>query len=126
MFTKTKRFSYLNQFFSIPERNGNRGKIPTRIQPNIIPIQLQDYLKSLSPKDFSNEKIRRTSKGWKQAQVHTVTVWHWDGHEEKACKRTLIITQSEKTKYSLSNGQKEHYTNKEWAYFQCSRYWVKR
>jgi len=38
----------------------------------------------------------------------------------------LIITKSEKIKYSLSNGDKEKYTNKEWAYFQCSRYWVER
>jgi hypothetical protein len=30
--------------------------------------------------------------------VHTVTVWHWDGKEEKAQKRTLVITQSEKIK----------------------------
>jgi len=38
----------------------------------------------------------------------------------------LVITKSEKIKYSLSNGDKEKYTNKEWAYFQCSRYWVER
>ena len=112
--------------FSIPARNGNRGKIPTKIQPNIESIQLQEYIKRLTDKDFSIEKIRRTSKGWKHTKVHTVTVWHWNGLEEKACKRTLIITQSEKTKYSLSNGAKERYTNKEWAYFQCSRYWVER
>ena len=26
----------------------------------------------------------------------------------------------------MSNGDKEQYTNNEWAYFQCSRYWVER
>jgi SRSO17 transposase len=112
--------------FSIPERKGNKGRIPTKIQPDIEPIQLQDYIKSLAVKDFSTEKIRKTAKGWKSAKVHTATVWHWDGKEEKACKRTLVITKSEKTKYSLSNGDKEKYTNKGWAYFQCSRYWVER
>ena len=112
--------------FSIPERKGNKGRTPTKIQPYIEPVQLQNYIKSLADKDFSTEKIRKTAKGWKSAKVHTATVWHWDGKEEKACKRTLVITKSEKTKYSLSNGDKEKYTNKEWAYFQCSRYWVER
>ena len=112
--------------FSIPERKGNKGKFPTKIQPDIEPVQLQNYMKLLTDKDFSTEEIRKTAKGWKRSKVHTATVWHWDGKEEKACKRTLVITKSEKIKYSLSNGDKEKYTNKEWAYFQCSRYWVER
>jgi hypothetical protein len=36
----------------------------------------------------------------------------------------LVITATEKIKFSLSNGDIEEYTNKEWVYFQCSRYWV--
>jgi SRSO17 transposase len=112
--------------FSVPERKGKSGRFPTKIQPDIEPVQLQNYTKTLENKDFSTEQIRKTAKGWKTAKVHTVTVWHWDGKEEKACKRTLVITKSEKIKYSLSNGDKEKYTNKEWAYFQCSRYWVER
>jgi SRSO17 transposase len=112
--------------FSIPERKGNKGRMPTNIQPDIQPVQLQDYLKTLTDKDFTTEKVRQTAKGWKVAKVHTVTVWQWDGKEEKARERTLVITISEKTKFSLSNANKEEYTNKEWAYFQCSRYWVER
>lgn len=111
---------------SVPERKGNNGRFPTKIQPDIEPIQLQNYMKSLADKDFSTEQIRKTAKGWKSAKVHTATVWHWDGKEKKACKRTLVITKSEKIKYSLSNGDKQKYSNKEWAYFQCSRYWVER
>jgi SRSO17 transposase len=112
--------------FSIPERKGNKGRIPTNIQPNIQPIQLQNYIRTLTSKDYTTENVRQTAKGWKVSKVHTVTVWHWDGKEEKARKRTLVITVSEKTKFSLSNGDIEKYTNKEWAYFQCSRYWVER
>jgi len=66
---------------------------------------LQNYIKLLTEKDFSTEKTRKTAKGWKRSKVNTVTVWHWDGKEEKACKRTLVITKSEKIKYSLSNGR---------------------
>lgn len=112
--------------FSIPERKGNKGRMPTNIQPDILPIQLQNYIKTLTDNDFTTEYVRQTAKGWKVAKVHTVTVWHWDGKEEKACKRTLVVTISEKTKFSFSNADKEEYTNKEWAYFQCSRYWVER
>ena len=112
--------------FAVPERKSNMGKTPTLLQPDIQSIQLQDYIKTLIPEDFTREKIRKTAKGWKYAMVHTVTVWHWDGKEQKAQKRTLVITRSEKTKYSLSNGEKEKYTNNEWAYFQISRYWVER
>ena len=112
--------------FTVPERISNMGRTPTLLQPDIHAIQLQDYIKTLTPEDFTREQIRMTVKGWKYSMVHTVTVWHWDGKEQNAQKRTLIITQSEKTKYSLSNGEKEKYTNNEWAYFQASRYWVER
>ena len=112
--------------FTVPERISNMGRTPTLLQPDIHAIQLQDYIKTLTPEDFTREQIRMTVKGWKYSMVHTVTVWHWDGKEQNAQKRTLIITQSDKTKYSLSNGEKEKYTNNEWAYFQASRYWVER
>jgi SRSO17 transposase len=112
--------------FSIPDRKSSRGREPKLVKPDIEAIQLQNYLKTLSNEDFTREQVRKTAKGWKYAMVHTVTVWHWDGKEEKAQKRTLVITKSDKIKYSLSNGEKNQYTNNEWAYFQCSRYWVER
>lgn len=112
--------------FTIPERKGERGRMPKELKPNIEPIQLQKYIETLSDKNFTIERIRKTAKGWKYAKVHTVSLWHWDGKEDRARERTLVITRSEKIKYSLSNGKKEQYKNKEWAYFQCSRYWVER
>jgi hypothetical protein len=75
-------------------------------------------------------KIRKTAKGWKFVFVHIVAVWHWDGQEEKARARTLVITRTEeknpKVKYSFSNGTITDYTKEEYAYFQCNRYWVER
>lgn len=112
--------------FSIPDRKSTRGREPKLLQPDIESMQLQDYFKTLSKDDFTRELVRKTAKGWKYAMVHTVTVWQWDGKEKKAQKRTLVITKSEKIKYSLSNAEKDQYTNNEWAYFQCSRYWVER
>ena len=68
---------------------------------------------------FKEVKVRRTAKGWKKCKVHTVSVWHWDGKEEHAKKRTLVITVSDKVKYSLSNDEVEEHSATEWAYFQC-------
>ena len=98
--------------FSIPERKGKNGRMPTNIQPSIQQIQLHKYIKTITNEDFITENVRQIAKGWKVAKVHTVTVWHWNGKEEKARKRTMVITISEKTKFSLSGADKEEYTNK--------------
>lgn len=110
----------------IPDKKGGRGRTPKLLRPDIAPVKVRDYLKALTAKDFKEVKVRRTAKGWKRAKVHTVSVWHWDGKEEQARKRTLVITLSDRTKFSLSNGDVQQYSAKEWAYFQCSRYWVER
>lgn len=112
--------------FSIPPEKGSKGRTPMVRQPNITPILLQEYVSSLSDNNFTVEKVLKIAEEWKQVQVHTVTIWHWDGKEEKAQKRTLITTRGEKLKFSFSNETRETYSNKEWAYFQCSRYWVER
>ena len=43
--------------FSIPERKGDKDKFPTKTQPDIVPIQLQNYKKLLADKDFSKEIV---------------------------------------------------------------------
>ena len=89
--------------FSVPEKKSVKGRTPKLLQPDIEPIQVQDYMKTLTDKDFERVKVRKTTKGWKKSNVHTVVVWQWDGKEEHAKKRTLLITVSDKVKYSLSN-----------------------
>jgi SRSO17 transposase len=111
---------------SVPERTSRKGRSPKLLQPDIEPIQVQAYMKTLSTDDFTEVTVRKTAKGWKKVRAHVVTLWHWDGEEEQARKRTLLITVSDKVKYSLSNGEKDAYSLNEWAYFQCSRYWVER
>ena len=113
---------------SIPEKiPDSGGRPPSLLHSDIAPIQVQNYVKTLDyEKDFKGVNVRKTAKGWKKCKVHTVTVWHWDGKEKHAKKRTLVITISDKVKYSLSNGELEGHSASEWAYFQCSRYWVER
>ena len=122
---------YLEEpIISIPEKLKKRGRPVTVAVSNLAPIRLDHYCQSLAESDFSLLKIRKTTKGWKQLQVHTASVWHWNKEEEKAQYRTLIITKTEgsnpQIKYSFSNGEIEAYTKEEYAYFQSSRYWVER
>jgi SRSO17 transposase len=116
--------------FSVPEKSKKKGRIPTKTVANIEAIRVDKYCKELKDSDFDKVTIRQTAKGWKYVMVHTVAVWHWDGVEEKAKARTLIITKTlgdnPKIKFSFSNGKVDQYTKQEFAYFQCNRYWVER
>ena len=116
--------------FAIPEKNEGRGPKPTKIKPSINSIRVDNYCESLLDSDFEKVQVRKTAKGWKRILVHVASVWHWNGLENKAQPRMLVITKTLdkkiKIKYSFSNGKEGEYTKKEYAYFQCSRYWVER
>jgi hypothetical protein len=62
--------------------------------------------------------------------MFTFTKYGTETVESKARKRVLVITKTKeknpKVKFSFSNGSMETYSEKEHAYFQCSRYWVER
>lgn len=115
---------------SVPPPKGRKGRKPTEIKPNIASAKLETYCKNLGQNDWKEEIIRKTTKGLKRIDVHIKEIWHWDGVEAQARKRTLVITktkeQNPKVKYSFSNGSIEDYSAKEYAYFQCNRYWVER
>ena len=116
--------------FSIPKKNKKKGRTPTNRMPNVEPFRVDKYCNELTDSDFEKVTVRKTAKGWKHVLVHTAAVWHWDGLEEKAKARTLVITKTlgknSKIKFSFSNGKVDQYSKQEYAYFQCSRYWVER
>jgi len=116
--------------FSIPLKKGIRGKNPTKIKADKPALRIDDYYKKITEDQWDRVKIRKTTKGWKYVFVHTLAVWHWDGKEKNARTRTLIITRTQeknpKVKFSFSNGEVDAYTKEQYAYFQCSRYWVER
>lgn len=113
-----------------PTRTGNRGRPSTKLQADAETIRLDEYVKGLTKQDWSKVKVRKMAKGWLVLNVHVCKVWHWDGEEEQARPRTLVITRSrdkqKRTKYSFSNAAIEDYTLKDFAYFQSQRYWVER
>jgi len=122
------QYVYLEQpLIYKPEKQSGRGRTPTKLKTQEVPLRADKYKESLGDQDWERIKIRKTAKGWLKAWVHTKTVWVWDGQEEQARKRVLIIRKIKgKVKYSLSNGLEEQYSKKEFALFQAQRYWVER
>lgn len=117
----------------VAEKKKGRGRRPSQKQTLACSIRVDKYAEKLEKSDWELIRIRKTTKGWLRASMHFKTVWVWDGKEQKARKRTLIIRKTldknneiTDTKYSLSNGQLEDYKKEEFAFFQAQRYWVER
>lgn len=116
--------------FSIPPSKPGKGRKPTKLQPNIQPIRLDKFAASMTGEKWKLEEIRDAVKGKLMLYVHKQCIWTWDGKSEKAKKKVLIITKTTdkkpKIKYSISNGNLDEHTHKEYAYFVSQRYWVER
>lgn len=112
----------------IPEKKGSKGT--NKLKTDYEPCRVDHYMEGLNHIDWYKVKVRKTAKGWLKLMVHVVDVWLWDGQEEDARSRTLVITKTKgkrsKIKYSFSNGGAGTYLPKEYAYFQAQRYWVER
>lgn len=118
---------------TIPKKSTARGRPPTRLKAEVPSMRVDEYVASLCRKDWKKVNIRKTAKGYLCAWMHIQTVWVWDGQENSARQRTLIVRQDidkkgrrGKIKYSLSNGSIAEYSIKQFAYFQAQRYWVER
>lgn len=114
----------------IPEKLQGKGRQPKKLKAFGTQCRLDKYIKGLDGSDWTKEQVRKTAKGWKKLFVHVAEIWIWNGQENKARRRTLVITKTDnkkpEIKYSFSNGGVNDYTNKEYAYFQIQRYWVER
>ena len=117
----------------VSEKKKGRGRTPSQKKTLTSTTRVDKYAEKLKEKDWKTIQIRKTTKGWLKALMHFKEVWIWDGKEEKARKRTLIIRKTldkhnkiTDTKYSLSNGSLEGYGEKDLAFFQAQRYWVER
>lgn len=115
---------------AVPPRTHAQGRTPTKLRADRAPIRLDRYCAKIPADGWELVKIRKSQKGWVKRTVHVATVWVWDGAEEHARRRTLVISKTPgrkpKIKYSVSNGTLEDYTVQEYAYFQAQRYWVER
>jgi len=116
--------------FEIPEKQEGRGRTPEKLKANKVAVRLDNLLQKIPANAWKKEEIRDTTKGKLYLYVCKKEVWSWDGNEQIARKRTLIITKTTgktvKIKYSFSNGELETYNHQQYAYFVAQRYWVER
>jgi len=116
--------------FSVPERKSKKGRTPSKLKANKKAIRLDSLKKQVSKEDWARVDVRDSTSGILRRDVYKREVWSWNGEEEKARKRTVIITKTiagvPEVKYSYSNGGIEEFTHIEYAYFVCQRYWVER
>ena len=61
----------------LPELKTKMSRPNRRFKVNEKPIQVDDYLKSLSDHDFKRVKIRKGTKGWIMGDIHLKEVWVW-------------------------------------------------
>ncbi len=115
---------------SVPERKSNKGTKPTKLKANVKAIRLDKLFKQIETKDWNLEEIRDSTTGKLRLYVYKTEVWTWNGVENEARKRTLIITKTTeknpRIKYSFSNGPVNQYNHQEYGYFVAQRYWVER
>lgn len=114
----------------IPAHENKRGRKQIRPLSDTPPVQVQEYIKTLRNPDFQKVNIRKGTKGWLTANVHTVQVWVWNHQENKARERTLIIRKptkgNDEIKYALSNFTVKQKTVQEFAFMQAQRFWIER
>ena len=116
--------------FSVPERKSKKGRAPSKLKANTKAIRLDSLMEKVSKENWIRVDVRDSTSGILRRDVYKQEVWSWNGKEEKARKRTVIITKTiaevPVVKYSYSNGNIDEFTHQEYAYFVCQRYWVER
>jgi len=113
----------------IPEKKPGPGRTPTRLQTVETPITVKDYRAKLDETQWKEIEVRNTVKGKLKLSVHISEVWVWDGLEEHARRRVLVISRNHtdnKIKFGLSNADITSTPIERFAYMQAQRYWVER
>lgn len=111
----------------LPEYNG-KGRKPKKRKTDHKPLTVEEYLQK-GDLTFTQVKVRKGTKGWIKASAHAQQVWVWDGKEEKARQRTLIIRKTggkAEVKFALSNLSLEQKTLQELVFMQAQRYFIER
>jgi SRSO17 transposase len=112
-----------------PGKRGRQHSLPVSDQSG---IRVEEYARRLHKKEFTEVRIRRTTKGWLTALVHVAPIWVWDkkAADLNPIQQTLIIrkpmSKADKTKYSLSNIAIEEQSLEEFAFMQAQRFWIER
>lgn len=113
----------------IPEKKPGPGRTPTLPQTEMETITVKEYREKLDESRWKEIEVRDTVKGKLVLSVHIAEVWVWDGQEQQARRRVLVISRNHrdnKIKYGLSNLDITSTPIERYAYIQAQRYWVER
>ena len=111
----------------IPPRKSGRGKTPSVLKAQELPIRVDEFAKHQPPAAWRRVKVRDSTKGTIMADILHRRVWVWDGAEENAREFHLVVRREVKSpdtvKYSLSNAPADT-PLKRLVFMQGERYWV--
>jgi SRSO17 transposase len=115
----------------LPEATSGRGRKPTLRKTDHTPVEVSQYLDTLTNTVFKEVNLRKGTKGWITAKVHVAKVWVWDGKQQNARERTLIIRKGNKkkkepVKFALSNLKAGERSIQQFAFMQGQRFFIER
>lgn len=111
----------------VPSRKAGRGKTPTRLKAQTLPLRVDELAKHQPPEAWKRVKLRDSTKGVLFADILCRLVWVWDGEEKEAhCWHLVVrreVNSPEELKYSLSNAPAKTPIAR-LAFMQGQRYWI--
>ena len=116
----------------IPDKKKGKGRKPTLLQTDRMPVKVCDIAKSLTANQWKTYSVRDTAKGPLVIDVWVQEVYTWDEHSEQSAKEVLVIRRDKNKegkyeyKYSLTNADFNKYSWLQLAKAQAQRYFVER
>ncbi len=116
----------------LPERQGEKGRIPSRYKTDDKPLEVQELCPPLSSKKWKQIRLRKTGKGDLVCMGYVQTIYTWDGESADWTEQQLIIraTQTKhggwEYKFALSNAAGDEFSPEELVRMQSQRYFVER
>jgi len=116
----------------IPEKQGNKGRLPKRYKTDSQAIEVQQLKEELHVAELQDVVIRQGTKGVIKCKAAALTVYTWDGRSAHYNERQLVIrisetgNKSEEVKYAISNARKDQYTLQQLVQMQSQRYFIER
>ena len=113
----------------VPERRSPRGKKPTKLEAQRQRQRVDEWAKAQPPEAWRKVTVRPGTKGNVRVEALHARVWLWDGSEQKARLRHVVVTRElsspEEIKYSLSNAPEETSLER-LVWMQRQRFWIER
>lgn len=116
----------------LPEKQGEKGRPPSRYKTDEKPLDVQALTPPRSSKKWKQIRLRKTGKGDLVCMGYVQTVYTWDGESANWEARQLIIRATAtghgnwEYKYALTNAGEDEFTTEELVRMQSQRYFVER